>query len=207
MDEPKNLTDGLEDNLRKNMKAQREALGLTQSELAQRVTDAGLKGFHQTTIARIEKGERPLKAVEAITVARVLQTSVEFLVEGPTSAFLRSLAVSLDEKARQISLDIGSLTGARLELARALDAIDRGEDVAGQALEESVDPMLLVLLEASFRSSSPNNRTLSSYMKYVRDGKVLAEGEYPSDLGEHEVELYREIMQTLRAHPDLGHTF
>lgn len=208
MDDSDSLIDGLEVNLRKNLKAQRELLGLTQAELAQRATEMGLKGFHQTTVARIEKGDRPLRAVEAIALARVLQISVEFLVEGANAAFMRSLGLTIDEKAREISRGIESLTHSRLELARALDAVDRGENVHGAGeLQEAIEPMLLFMLQASLRASSPVNRTLFSYMKYVREKKVALDGTYPEGVGEEEAGIYAEILHTLRAHPDLGKHF
>ena len=62
-----------------NMRAMREALGWNQSELARRLTEAGLEGFHQTTISRIEKGERPIRLGEATVAAQVFQVPVERL--------------------------------------------------------------------------------------------------------------------------------
>lgn len=68
-----------EERFAHNVRVMREAQGWNQSEMARRLTDAGLEGFHQTTVSRIEKGERPVKLGEATVIAGVFHTPVERL--------------------------------------------------------------------------------------------------------------------------------
>lgn len=61
------------------MQARREANGWSQTEFAKRLSAQGLR-FHQPTVQRIERGERPLKLTEAITIAEVLGTRLEVML-------------------------------------------------------------------------------------------------------------------------------
>ncbi|HEY4269964.1 MAG TPA: helix-turn-helix transcriptional regulator [Galbitalea sp.] len=76
----------------RNVKKARERAGYSQAELAQLMTDAGVPGIHQTTIARIEneKAPRSLRLPEVLVIARILNYRVEDLVESDTSAALRA---------------------------------------------------------------------------------------------------------------------
>ncbi|MGW6003569.1 helix-turn-helix domain-containing protein [Oerskovia enterophila] len=53
------------------MRKKREELGWSQQELAEALRDAGVSS-HQTTVAKVERGERPLKMTEAVAVAYAL---------------------------------------------------------------------------------------------------------------------------------------
>jgi transcriptional regulator with XRE-family HTH domain len=70
-----------------NVKRIREALGMSQAEVAEEMTQEGCPGFYPQTILKVEKGTRSLKLTEADTLARVLKVQVSELVdpEGPRS--------------------------------------------------------------------------------------------------------------------------
>jgi transcriptional regulator with XRE-family HTH domain len=63
-----------------NMKRIREMQNMSQGELARRITDLGVEGFHQTTVSRIEKGERLVRLGEARHIARALGRPIEHLL-------------------------------------------------------------------------------------------------------------------------------
>jgi transcriptional regulator with XRE-family HTH domain len=67
----------------RNVRNMREFLGIDQTELARRLGDAGLRGFHQTTVSRIEKGERPVRLSEAPILAEVLHGRIGDLIDEP----------------------------------------------------------------------------------------------------------------------------
>lgn len=52
-----------------NIRRARAALGVSQTELARRVTSRGVSGFHQQTVQRIESGTRPVRLNEAVVIA------------------------------------------------------------------------------------------------------------------------------------------
>lgn len=81
-----------------NVRRLRESLGWSQGELAKRMRDAGWDAFHQTTVSRIEKGERPVKIGEGRALARVLGSRVVIMIEPPEDvAVMQDLALSSDE--------------------------------------------------------------------------------------------------------------
>jgi transcriptional regulator with XRE-family HTH domain len=55
-------------NIAANLRAHREAGGISQEELAQQMADRGF-GFGQATIWKIESGQRPVRASELIALA------------------------------------------------------------------------------------------------------------------------------------------
>lgn len=54
----------------KNVQAMRKARGMSQTDLAEHLLRLTGTNYHQQTILRIEKGERPLKLSEAMAVAK-----------------------------------------------------------------------------------------------------------------------------------------
>lgn len=61
--------------------AARESQGMSQAALARKLTGTGATGFHQTTVARTESGERPLRFQEAIMFASALGISLDDLAD------------------------------------------------------------------------------------------------------------------------------
>lgn len=59
----------------KNVRILRQALGLTQEELAKAMTEAGTP-MRQTTVAKLERGARPTSITEASALATVLSVSI-----------------------------------------------------------------------------------------------------------------------------------
>lgn len=62
---------GIDANIAANVRAFREARGLSQEELAGQLADAGFP-FSQATIWKVENGQRPLKAAELVAMADAL---------------------------------------------------------------------------------------------------------------------------------------
>jgi len=69
-----------ESGFRVQMATRRKALGMTQTDLANRLRARGLP-FHQQTIQRVENGERALRLDEAFMIASELESSVEQMVQ------------------------------------------------------------------------------------------------------------------------------
>lgn len=74
-----------EDGFRESMKALRAAQDLNQTDLARKIRDAGL-AFHQSTIAKIESGTRPVRLDEAYAIAQALGSSADDMTRGPARA-------------------------------------------------------------------------------------------------------------------------
>lgn len=82
-------------------------------------------GFHQTTISRIEAGERPLRLDEALDLADILVTSVERLADAPERVVAQELVEHADDKVSGLSRKLED-TAAELigELRYLQEAVD-----------------------------------------------------------------------------------
>ncbi|MGM9473166.1 helix-turn-helix domain-containing protein [Pseudarthrobacter sp. YS3] len=75
-----------EERFRMNMRLLREKRGWSQGEMSRRLIEAGWNIFHQTTVSRIESGERPIKLGEARAVAAILDVPLEKMLTLPEDA-------------------------------------------------------------------------------------------------------------------------
>lgn len=89
------------------MRQERERRGLPQQHVATTMTVLFGHRWHQTTVAKVELGERPAKLSEALAVAHILGVSLESLIEEPgpkPPAVSKRLALAeLDRLARYVS--------------------------------------------------------------------------------------------------------
>lgn len=121
---------------------------MSQSELAERMTQAEFKGFRQQTIVRIEAGQRAIRLGEAVALAQAVGSSIEALVRPKglaAEAFtlrdltraLRSAHEQATTQARVFASVHGRLsrTVARLEKAGHGEALEAELSVARRALE------------------------------------------------------------------------
>lgn len=79
-----------------NLRIQRETVGLSQSDLAGQMAELGFS-FHQTTIRRIETGERAVRLGEAHALAQLVETSVTELSQAPIEARMAGLEKDLSK--------------------------------------------------------------------------------------------------------------
>ncbi|MEV7606095.1 helix-turn-helix transcriptional regulator [Paenarthrobacter sp. NPDC089322] len=87
-----------EECFRENMRALRERKGWSQGELSRRLIDGGWPIFHQTTISRIESGDRPIKLGEARAIARALGSNVTTMVSLPVeTSIVQGLAGAIGD--------------------------------------------------------------------------------------------------------------
>ena len=159
-------------NIARNLKATREHQGLSQAELAKRVTAIGVPGMHQTTIARIEGGQRSLRAAEAIAISRALETSLEWLSESRASAQLRTTKDYLNENTTKLYALLGEIVHSRRVAAGRLDATypyqESGEADIDTILSSGVDPDLYFLVEDRLVSSAPHE-----VLSHVYSGEIV----------------------------------
>ncbi|MFC6715096.1 helix-turn-helix domain-containing protein [Branchiibius cervicis] len=99
----------------RNLRRQRESLGWSQAELAERLQEAGLAQIYPTTVSRIEKGERIVRLSEGAQIARTLQTDI--------SAMTRLLPEEAAE-LREAMIDVELAAG---ELRRAATAFEKAQ--------------------------------------------------------------------------------
>jgi transcriptional regulator with XRE-family HTH domain len=106
------------------LRAARAAAGLTQRQIADLMTGAGYQ-MHQTTIAKIESGERPVILGEAVALARIVGADLADLIDGPAEG--NQLAVALAELAghqRNVEALEGRAARAAVDAQDAQAALD-----------------------------------------------------------------------------------
>ena len=119
----------------KSMKRIREELGWSQGDLARAMKDAGWNGFHQTTISRIEKGERPVRLGEARGIATALGALVgQMILPGSGAKAVRDLELTWISVRKNAADLTAALHGYVLDQAilrenlRAVEEADLGDD-------------------------------------------------------------------------------
>ncbi|QUI32471.1 helix-turn-helix domain-containing protein [Streptomyces alfalfae] len=120
------------------MRRRRQAWGLSQAELAERVSSLG-ETIYQQTIAKIESGSRAVKLQEADLIARALGTSVaEMLMSSAREA---SLAPGQEEIERVVHR-IATLEQIERELSSGMHAAREEEYNAEQRAHAAREAML-----------------------------------------------------------------
>lgn len=143
----------VDQNLARNVREARERRGWSQSELARQATEAGLRGFHQTTIARVESGQRPLRAAEAIVLSWCLGSSFESLAESTEVRALNMTLQRLSDASRQFYEAASNLISARFDAAMWLDSrfdldLESGFARSEEVIRAGLDPDFTERLEA-----------------------------------------------------------
>lgn len=117
-----------EERFRQNMREGRESRGWSQGEMSKRLIEAGWPIFHQTTISRIEAGERPVKLGEARAIAAILGKSLSDMVVPAAEALwlsvLESEMKSVRESRDEIEKSVRELKERQDVLRSTVRAID-----------------------------------------------------------------------------------
>lgn len=107
-----------------NMKAERERRGWSQGELAKRLRSAGLDQMHQTTVSRMEKGERPVRVDEANAIAGLFGVALVEMLAAPgklsTAANVIRCSQLAHDAAKELEWAVTNLRMQAAEFDRAL---------------------------------------------------------------------------------------
>lgn len=108
----------------------RVRLDLSQRDVAQAVTDRHGLGWHQTTVAKVEAGDRPVRVAEALAVADVLGVHVDELLDQPadSSEARQHQATRLHARLHELERLQGDIGRRHRQLKRVLDHDEAGGD-------------------------------------------------------------------------------
>jgi transcriptional regulator with XRE-family HTH domain len=115
-----------EEHVGENIKYWRTKLGLTQAELANAMRGLG-HSWIQTTVAKTEAADRPLRVNEVADLAHILGVHVPHLVSSPSD---------WEREAIQVTLE--GYLGHALRLKSEIDELNRQVAVKVQAREEAL---------------------------------------------------------------------
>lgn len=125
-----------------NLRAAREAAGLSQSDVARAMSDAG-HAWYQTTTSRVEAGDRPVRLTEARQLAELVGVSLDDLVRPPRYIQLRRFVAETSARALEY---VEQLEDATIELLTFQDALSsareelrsRGGGFGGDAIDAAM---------------------------------------------------------------------
>jgi len=143
-----------------NLKYVRERQSESQTGLATKMANLGFP-FHQTTVSRIEVGERPVQLGEALALAKIIGIDVRLMIRRPSGVRLARL---LTEATRRVSDDLSQIE------SYAMDAILAKIDLDGRlaaARDADLDDIELMDNAAGVLTKEPEDA--------VRDGRASAE--------------------------------
>lgn len=138
----------------KNVRRLRELAGLSQTELAHALTERGTS-FHQQTVVKVEKGERPLKFTEAAEIGIVLNADLYALL---TPSFA---AERLDELRNRTGAFVVCYADVYTAASRLISKGGMLLDAVRRTSEWLADPELK--LEAAYRDS------LTDFLEFAKN--------------------------------------
>lgn len=97
-----------DETIGRNVKVLRDLMGLSQAQLAEAITEAGVP-FYPQTVTKIEQGARSLKFIEGLELAKILGVEPGALYEPPTTA-------RDDQEARRAISDLRAASSGMADL-------------------------------------------------------------------------------------------
>ncbi|WP_374230355.1 helix-turn-helix domain-containing protein [Rhodococcus sp. ARC_M12] len=156
------------------MQELRERLGISQSSLVARLREDGWPKVHQTTISRIEKGERPVRLGEARAIAAALRVPLSRLVEPEpaaiVSAELSRHSASIYNAFFELTEQAHEVLRLQEQLRAALTRFHEGSYRVGHAPGQ---PMSTSFTREALGPSDPLTLTLEDAIADARAGFEL----------------------------------
>lgn len=145
-------------NFAENVRAQRERAGYSKAEFVRLLASLGWSSAHQTTLTRIEEGERPARLGEARLIAQALRIPLQTLMLTPET-------LDIGTRIRKREVVLGEIGGAIRQ--NALDFVILAHDQKAD-LERVPDD----LPEARLARTGEKLRSNGDFIELlVRDGK------------------------------------
>ncbi|MBS2939576.1 helix-turn-helix transcriptional regulator [Nocardioides sp. J2M5] len=109
-------------------------VGMTQADLARRLSARGVE-MHQTTVAKLEAGRRPIRLNELVVLAQILGVSLESLLpKSGAPSPLEAARAEAREKARRVEVLTTHLNSARAVAAATEQQLAQAEAEFSDAL-------------------------------------------------------------------------
>lgn len=148
--------------LAERLRALRDAAEMTQGQLAERMTQLGFS-MHQTAIAKIERGQRPVRLNEAAGLAAALRVPVTDLLTDAENT----------PESEALSLELLSAASQRLELTHRHEAIQAQLDVLIEQEQELARRLTVI----GQRETEARTKWLA--IKAAQDPRTFAPKEHP----------------------------
>jgi transcriptional regulator with XRE-family HTH domain len=162
-------------HFRERITRERKRRGWSQAEVARRLTAMGIDSIYNTTVAKLESGEREIKLDEAVALARLYNAPLDALVglQAKTERDLDYLMDSLSDAVFISRTDLrrhAKALGDRMadipseyQQRDALDGLVRDVlghlDSAGNGLDELVEYFMDYVEQSYFKPKGTKTRT------------------------------------------------
>jgi len=160
-----------------NMRAARELQEMSQTALAKKMAKVGFSNFHQSTVARIEAGDRPVRLSEGLELSLILGTPLGSLTWPPArfsrlNRFLHAVQNARDRYASLEELTQDFLNSVEM-LARFVRDVEKLVD-DGELGEDDLPPDFDVdLLQArQLVSSTPEDAIVQGRARNAKTSTV-----------------------------------
>lgn len=170
----------IDQNIAANVRAYREAKGISQEELAQRMAERGF-GFSQATVWKIESGQRPVRASELIAFADALD-------------ILTPTRLTYKPETTKHSIQLQDANGAAYAAYHAVKA------AAADYLRAQVD--LVFVAREAYDAGFPVTEVHTSWLTTSPEQAVFEsriEVRHEEELGDHRFEEVNKILGALRS--------
>lgn len=177
-----------------NLKRLREEKEISQTSFAQRMAEKGF-AFHQTTVSRIEAGERPVRLSEATALAELVNATVGYLTRPPdtarVTARLEKAMSSVNNPLLGIVQNARIVTASRPHLRYWIEQA-RHANVQGWVIETAEQVLNDEPEEAARRGREQGE---DIHHRIYEEG---AEGNEDSEIVELRLKTYRDVAQITR---------
>jgi transcriptional regulator with XRE-family HTH domain len=160
-----------------NLRAAREQQEMSQTALAKRMAGAGFSNFHQSTVARLEAGDRPVRLSEGLELSLILGTPLGHLTWPPVRLNRLKKFQHAVQEARERYVSLEELTQDLLNsvelLAQLLPDIEKLL-ANGELDEDDLPPDFDIDLEQARQlvSSTPEDAVVQGRARGPNDPKI-----------------------------------
>lgn len=170
--------------VRWNIARHRKAAGMSQADIAEKMTEYGVKWFAQT-VQKVENGSRTLRLDEAVYVARTLGIELWQLLDPPAEAVAEDIASDYVDARDRLQSAMSDYLRAQERLAILTDRVgDMGAEPVVDIL--TTNPLAEIWHVLQKRTSSPLD-VGGALPEPIAEAYAMTEG---SLMNEHEPEAY-----------------
>lgn len=166
---------------RQNVTIRREELGLTQGDVAARMSDLGF-AFRQQTVQKIESGDRSVKVEEAHALAGILVSEVDILMMPPAPEYVELGLRRLEQMKEAAVAALGRYEAARMDAEQRIEAVMGDENVEVFGGADEIRKKLKLVgpsvedLRAEFDSRTPWFRVTSRAPRWYWEREFQGQG-------------------------------
>lgn len=113
------------------IREEREARGWSQADVARKLSAAGIRPMHPTTVSKIEAAERSVRITEAVGIAELFEMSLDNLLGRPDDSGVVFALTTLCSYAGDAERQIKRAQEVAADIGDQLEAVEESFDLNG----------------------------------------------------------------------------